>query len=535
MAWVAAGSLYSFPAFAQEPPPVPGNILRLNNILGYDIDQANYPGTIGNANYCPFDWSFPDRQTIGLVKRIVLCVQGTVIPATYKMLWQTSLYFVAGPVAAACTLAIVLWGILLLTGKQSATMRDAFTLALKIGAVAFFTFALGTSEMFPYGLFPLMIQVIDHMAGIVTMYIGYSSSLDCAAALNPADVWGRVDCALDSLIGGIFSPVNLAAGALGFFFAALFSGPFGLFIGLLGFAIIFLMIFALMRATYIAITAYIAIAFMALVSPIFITMVLFSATRSYFEKWVKLTIGFMLQPIFLFAYISMMIAAFDVVVYDGPFSVYRALVGSRVDQSGETFGAFEWARQQYSAEKNTVNLGISADPRLQDAPGSEDTGTLGDTGAEELPDYVESHYKNRNIYSLDIPIKTIYWDGMAIEKICSSKPKPCDRGTVYDEIKRRICGADMICDDAQQAEYEKEIAMLPVEHLIYLLLALLIAMLTMYIFYIMLDVLPFIGAGITGEQYSMPVLGERGLKMAGGQMIDKLKGGMTKLATGGGG
>ncbi len=411
--------------------------------------MTSYGGQLFGYQICPiesYNASDPDavianHKKYGIMKRMVICVQGLVIPATYHIMNDFANDYFYGPIAAAMTLAVLFWGWLMVVGKHSAPMRDAFTVALKIGCVSLFTYVLGKSSIWPDGLFPVLINIVDEFSGIVTSYIGYSTSIKCAATLNQADVWGRVDCALNTLIGGIFDPSLLLAGLFGFFVCAFISGTFGLFVALIGFACIATLVFALLRATYVTISAYVALALMAIISPIFITCVLFSVTRAYFDKWLKLTIGFMLQPMFLFAYLSMMLAAFDTVVYDGPYSIYRALVPANVIGSSGSFRAYP-ARNPVTnpdgefligawlfdsgvyQEADGPAMGVGTNPRLDAHIASQNIGIGGTMGerASSTDEFKEKNaagivmnvldnFKSINIYKVDIPLKRVSCKG----------------------------------------------------------------------------------------------------------------------------
>lgn len=518
MAWLAAGALWPFPAQADTYPmlihPQNHEICPIQ-----DYNAANYGDYMAN------------RQQYGIIKRIVYCVQGLVIPAAYQIMYSFSVNYIYGPVAAACTLAVVLWGLLMISGKNSAPMRDGLTVAIKIGAVFMFTFVMGQSALFPAGLFPVIIAVTDNLAAVVSNYIGYSTTLGCAANLDPTDIWGKVDYAINSLIGGIFNPAMLIAGMAGFFISALISGTFGLFVALAGFVMIFVLIFAILRATYITITAYIAIALMCIISPIFITMILFRTTYAYFEKWLKLTIGFILQPLFLFAYLSMMLAAFDTVVYDGPFSVYRAVVGPEFDRRGGTYpaspisnpcgdfliGNWLWDNGVYQ-EADTMAMGVGTNPRLSPQIASTNTGLSGQTGSSNMPSSmfnqrtsagmpqnVLNNFAAMNVFKVNMPAMAISWDQLTLN--------------YYDRVRNDLS--------------DEQMNALRLNYLIQLIISLLIAMMTLFIFYIMLDLLPFISAGIGGDKYSMPKLGANGLGMPGSGAMSKLQGSFGKLLGGG--
>lgn len=465
-----------------------------------------------------------NRAAFGILKRIVVCAQAYIIPSTYIMLWEISRYF-AGVVAAACWLAVTLLGATIAMGRASNARRAVINTALKIGAVSTFTFMFG-------GLFPVLIGIVDELTTIASSYMNTSATMYCEATINLNDIWARVDCAIDTLVGGIFSEWTLAGGLVGFLMASLFSGAFGMFIALIGAVIIAFLIFALLRATYITITAYVALALMALVSPIFITMLLFQSTYGYFEKWLKVTIQFLLQPIFLFAYLAMMLAAYDTVVYDGRFSIYRAVVPEyAVGSNGYSLAPYprtsgnkrfqlgRWMEDNgMYAAKDAVVAGVQANPALQPNVKAMDSGTSGTIAeaANTNPDlfyrrdafgygmnYLNASDFQMGGYILDIPIKKVDWLRLACSRV--------ERGPCY-----RLTGnaqTDAMIIDNVRVNYQ-----------IQLFLSMIIALITMYIFYIMLDMLPFIGSGLAGEE--LPDLRKKDIGMPGGQMMKQLKASM---------
>jgi hypothetical protein len=181
LASIAGGCLCSFSAVAAPPvyvePPTPSDpMLSAPYPVLINPDMTEYEGQQFGHQICPienYDASDPaavigNHKKYGLIKRMVLCVQGLVIPATYRIMYNLSLNYFYGPIAAAMTLAVLFWGYLMVVGKHSAPVRDAFTVAVKIGSVSLFTYVLGKSTIWPDGLFPVLIRIVDEMAAIVT-------------------------------------------------------------------------------------------------------------------------------------------------------------------------------------------------------------------------------------------------------------------------------------------------------------------------------------------------------------------------------
>ncbi len=455
------------------------------------------PQIFNGNEVCPDQVLAGGKVISGFTVRIVTCVKETIIMAVSNFIVPFSEYM-RNTILAAMLLAVSLWGTLLATGKNTAPIRDGFVLAIKLGAVTLFTTTF-------VDVFDMILVTMDYLLWAVTYFIGYSNfnQFCLPQSVDPAlYIWQNIDCALDVLTGGIFDPFSnhrsIYSGLIGFFVIALFSKTVGVFIGLMGFMLIAQFIMAILRAVYTFIVAYIAVAIMALVSPIFIPLILFSTTKGYFEKWLKLTIGFMLQPVFLFAYVAMLLIAFESIVYSGPVSLYRAVMGSVVDRPcyymtstglrahppnplgcyvtiGTRLGAIG-AYSETSAANLSVN--VKADEATPAGLGSLETGVLGLAGENLAPNNAWLgdiyNYLGASVFKVDVPIKTLAWNMLAAGARPPFTPPPPD----------------------PTAEIEN--------YQLNLVFSLLIAVITTYIFWLLLDYLPYIGSGISGDVLSMP-------------------------------
>ena len=287
------------------PGPSCGNVMfQIYNSTGHNIET------------CP--------GNPGLTRRIVPCVKGTILAATNNFLIPFSQYF-ADTVAACCILAVMLWGANMIAGTETAPLKDAMVMALKIGFVIIFTSNFG-------GMFGAVLDIMDDFLSLVTGYVILASQqglMDCNTYDDTGTylVWDAVDCSIETLIGGIFSPGTITAGIIGFLVACLFSNTVGFSIGMVGLYLIYKLLYAIFKCTYIFLSAYMGIAFTVVISPMFIPLILFRSTKIYFDKWLKLFIGFIIQPMVLFAYLAMLLAAFDVTVFSGNFSLYNSIAG----------------------------------------------------------------------------------------------------------------------------------------------------------------------------------------------------------------
>jgi hypothetical protein len=65
------------------------------------------------------------------------------------------------------------------------------------------------------------------------------------------------------------------------------------------------------KSAYYFITSFIALGFMLYISPLIIPCILFKKTKGFFDKWITMTLSFILQPMMMFAYISMAMSIID--------------------------------------------------------------------------------------------------------------------------------------------------------------------------------------------------------------------------------
>ena len=94
-------------------------------------------------------------------------------------------------------------------------------------------------------------------------------------------------------------------------FSGLLTGGLGLTFFVAAFTYGFMLISIAMRAIHITIISVMGIILLIYVSPITITCALFERTKGIFENWWKQMLGFILQPMIVFAYIGLMLTVFD--------------------------------------------------------------------------------------------------------------------------------------------------------------------------------------------------------------------------------
>lgn len=438
----------------------------------------------------------------GFTLRIIVCIKESVIYAVYNF-FGTFYSKLSDYVNALCIMAIAVWGTLVAMGKRTAPVKDGAVMFVKIGAVVMFTNNFG-------GLFEAFLDMMEYMLNVVTSYVIYSPSFDCPGLTSPPiagtslAVWLSIDCAIDVLIGGIFSPISIALGISGFLLAALFSQAIGLFVGLVGFLIIGQLLWAIIRGVYIFLSAYIAFALMVIISPLFIPLILFEATKGYFEKWLRITMGFMLQPIFLFTYLAMLMSAFDVVVYKGPNSLYHIIAGTAASSPSFKIGAWAYSNGIYG-EASQSSQGINVNPKKTLARSMDDTniavmGTSDDSVDPSLgPNPGPTNLNVKVTEQITTPAEWVKANGLPKDILSQQLIGPLD----YFRVDLPVEAIDW----EQLASVNGYSTANLAPYWINLLLSCIMALLISYIFLQLLDLLPFIGSGVAGDVLSMPAFG----------------------------
>lgn len=528
----------------------------------YQISNPLNTIDIGNKRVCSLDstlsWS-DNLKKYGLVKRVILCIRESTVSAVSKVLLPFSKFF-SRLIAIMCSLVVVVWGVMMASGRKTAPTQDGLIMGLKIGLVIMFTSNFAALYFDPAnhygGFFGLILDAMGQMLTMLTYYapfffsnpcdaLTYDSStgfyVDALTGRGDLAIWDFIDCTLDSLIGGIFSPITLSGGMVGFFVSCILSSVAGIFIGILGFMIISMLLSSITKAVYIFISSYIALALMVVVSPMLIPLALFEHTKAYFEKWLKLTIGFILQPIFIFVYITMFMTAFDVTLYSGQRSVVRAVLGNQVDDAdykSRGFGKYLLWRGYYSDLKmgqtgvqlnyNPLPSSCNEGAGCATKPSNTkfDSGVLGLIGQEVVTDtgaWQRDIYEvlgDQNIFKTSIPFKGIDWDWMVINYDVSAAyyADMIEAYIAYDHCRTN---PDAGCASNPDPLHYLDNYYYP--YMVRLILALIMAVVTTYIFKSMLEYLPFIGSGISGESLSMPTFGVGKFAPIGGQTLSKIK------------
>ena len=125
--------------------------------------------------------------------------------------------------------------------------------------------------------------------------------------------WDILDCKLVRSIG--FGAELTVPNFIITILAGLLTGGLGIVFIMFTFLFAIFYLRMIIRAMHIFLVSTVALAILVFVSPITITAIMFQKTKDIFNKWLKQLIGFIIQPIILFAYLAIFIAIMDHSVY----------------------------------------------------------------------------------------------------------------------------------------------------------------------------------------------------------------------------
>lgn len=335
------------------PLRLPFAIFVIAGLLTYAIDVAAFsPGASLNP-YCP--------AMDGIVERVVTCLQDIIIETAYRFIDQ-----IYPPIEVTIhiflTLAIIFFGMRMILWMVEKPGRDIMVFVLKAACVAFFTANMDMVLDWLVG------EPGDAVAGslgelleIVTAFTTFDFPLKCPSGFN---VWQRIDCLLDVIIG-VNPPITLTNGMLAFFFHNFFVGSVGVVIGLLGIWMIFSIVIGMLTAIHTYLMAIMMICLLVIVGVLFCPVIMFRNSFDVFQKWVRSIIASVIIPVVLFAYLNIMLSAFDIVLYSGEHSIFRTFAGDAVD-------ADNFNIQEYMYSNNLVleteDKGVILDDRQTQFP-----------------------------------------------------------------------------------------------------------------------------------------------------------------------
>ena len=239
------------------------------------------------------------------------------------------------PIKIALILSVVFFGfnILLATPETFINKKTVMTYLLKFGLVYFFSLGNAWQGLFMDSVMNLSSefsditfqpQSISEKSGKGTdgcdfPKYNYQSIIEDKPniELNPAyppgkkylRIWDTLDCKIARALG--YGPEISTPNLAKMIFSGFLTGGLGITFFFAAFAYGFMLISIVMRAIHITIMSIMAIILLIYVSPLTIVCAMFERTKGIFENWWKQMLGFILQPMILFAYVGLMLTVFD--------------------------------------------------------------------------------------------------------------------------------------------------------------------------------------------------------------------------------
>ena len=250
------------------------------------------------ANFCVHEGIFTER--------IVGCVRDAIRSSTASYLHAFSNYMHA-PIVIGLILSIVFIGFKIVIG-DSQLKPKLFGTILKIGFVLWLTNDFG-------GLLDTVFNVMQELQNIVTTTLMKGNSSCPIDPNGDMAVWKRIDCLMGRMFG-FGTQAFLYNGLIGMVGAAMFSGALGLQLFSTGLGVMMMMMMMVFRSVYTFLLAYTAVAFLIIMSPLIIPMLLFERTVGMFYKWLNQLIAALIEPMILFAFLAFFFGAMESVVSD---------------------------------------------------------------------------------------------------------------------------------------------------------------------------------------------------------------------------
>lgn len=227
------------------------------------------------------------------------------------------------------TVSITFFGYGVLLGVQAIDKKKLVLYIVKIGLVMYFALGDAWQTQFVRGVLKSSDIVSDIMMkldedkpankldGCQFPRFDYSDTNEQTRYDNPRypfgkeylKIWDTLDCKLARAFG--FGPQDSVPNLVKMILAGFFTGGLGIIFLVAIFIFAFFLLALIMRAIHIFLMATIAITLLIYVSPVTITLSLFERTKGIFTNWWKQLLGFILQPVILFAYLGIYISLFD--------------------------------------------------------------------------------------------------------------------------------------------------------------------------------------------------------------------------------
>ncbi|WP_339046460.1 type IV secretion system protein [Candidatus Mesenet endosymbiont of Agriotes lineatus] len=221
-------------------------------------------------------------------------------------------------IKAALVLALMLFAIKTMLGGVQHT-AELYLLIIKFALVLYFTMGGVMSHYYDQ-----LIKLSQGLSDVVLQAGGNETICNYRQDEYPTingknlgylALWDRLDCRIMFYLGSQLNATTGVAILTSFMLAALiiFAVFFGaqVIICIVALFMVIMIILVAIWMVYLFILSLIALTIIILVSPLFIPMCLFQATKGFFDGWLKEIMTYSLYPVILFAFLSLMFSVFD--------------------------------------------------------------------------------------------------------------------------------------------------------------------------------------------------------------------------------
>jgi hypothetical protein len=291
----------------------------------------------------------------GVANRIVGCVRQTIDNAAERFFNPRTGFFsiVKQAVFALITFSVVIYGVMVASGMVEKLGRDTLVLLLKVG---FVVWGVENTDW----IYQQMMAMVDALSAAMFNFNTLDAVPDNACPNKPS-VWMRIDCVLDTIIGidmserlsearpglnsenwanDLGSASGLERGLVGVFFTIMKGSDIGFITGVIGLIATWTMVVFLVKVLFSFLAAFIGLAFMVMLGPLFIPLVIFKSTKQYFDKWYQFIITTALQPVLMLTFVTFATAAMDLVIFSGERSIYQTIAGNEAKQPGFNMNSY---------------------------------------------------------------------------------------------------------------------------------------------------------------------------------------------------
>ncbi|XGA08536.1 MAG: type IV secretion system protein [Wolbachia endosymbiont of Xenopsylla cheopis] len=221
-------------------------------------------------------------------------------------------------IKAALVLALMLFAIKTMLGGVQHT-AELYLLIIKFALVLYFTMSGVMSHYYDQ-----LIKLSQGLSDVVLQAGGNETICNYRQDEYPTingknlgylALWDRLDCRIMFYLGSQLNATTGVAILTSFVLAALiiFAVFFGaqIIICIVALFMVIMIVLVAIWMVYLFILSLIALTIIILISPLFIPMCLFQATKGFFDGWLKEIMTYSLYPVILFAFLSLMFSVFD--------------------------------------------------------------------------------------------------------------------------------------------------------------------------------------------------------------------------------